>query len=112
MAYPDDSDPTEYDGTREEMDRAIRRLDVLEWLILSFAVLVALLGGAAVAFLLSVGTELPFRATWAVISILLLAVPGLFVFGRELRGNGKRRRAREGREDGPPDSERPERPPT
>jgi hypothetical protein len=83
----DDEEP--FQGTREEMARAMRRLDVLEWMILAFAIIVALLGGAMVAFILSAGTELPFRATWAVISILLLAVPGIFVFGREMLGNGE-----------------------
>lgn len=83
-----------YRGTREEMERAIRRLNVLEYLILGFTVLVALGGGAAVAFLLSAGTELPFRATWAALSLLLLIIPGALVFGRDRRkrGGGKRRR--------------------
>ena len=91
MSRPDEgNDGEEYGGTRQEMDRAMRRLDVLEWLILAFAVGVALAGGAVVAFLLSVGTELPFRLTWAILSVLLLAVPGLFVFGKELRGRGSR----------------------
>lgn len=75
----------DFQGTREEMERAIRRLDRLEWVILAFAVGVALLGGGAVAWVVSAGTELPFRATWAVLSVLLLAVPGILVFARERR---------------------------
>jgi predicted lysophospholipase L1 biosynthesis ABC-type transport system permease subunit len=70
-------------GTREEMERAIRRLNVLEYVILGFAVLVALAGGAAVAFILSSGTNLPFRLTWAVLSILLLVIPGALVLGKD-----------------------------
>jgi hypothetical protein len=74
-----------YSGTREEMSRAIRRLDLLEWLILLMAVGFALVGGAGVAWILSVGTGLGFRSTWAVLSILLLGVPGVVVWMRERR---------------------------
>lgn len=73
-------DRNPYDGTRAEMERAIRRLDVLEWLILLFALGLALLGGAAAAWLLSAGTELRFGPTWAVVSLLLLGIPGLVVW--------------------------------
>jgi hypothetical protein len=72
-----------FEGTREEMERAIRRLNVLEYIIVVAAFLLALGGGWAAAFVLSAGTVLPFRLTWAVISLLLLIVPGFFVFGRE-----------------------------
>ncbi len=77
---PDD-DP--YAGTREEMDRAIRRLDALEWVILLFAVGFALGGGALVAWILSAGTDLSFRVLWIGLSLFLLIVPGAFVFFRE-----------------------------
>jgi predicted lysophospholipase L1 biosynthesis ABC-type transport system permease subunit len=82
-------------GTREEMDRAIRRLNVLEYLILGVVILLALAGGAAVAFLLSAGTDLPFRATWAVLSFLLLVIPGVLVFGRDRRRERGRRKGRD-----------------
>jgi len=65
------------------MDKAIRRLNVLEYVILAAAFLLALGGGWAAAFILSTGTRLPFRLTWAVFSLLLLVVPGLLVFGKE-----------------------------
>jgi predicted lysophospholipase L1 biosynthesis ABC-type transport system permease subunit len=81
---------TGFEGTREEMDRAIRRLNVLEYLILAAAVVVALLGGAFVAFVLSTGTELPFRLTWGVASVFLLVVPGLAVLMRERREDRRR----------------------
>ncbi|TVP75335.1 MAG: hypothetical protein EA352_08465 [Gemmatimonadales bacterium] len=86
--------PNPYDGTREEMDRAIRRLDVLEWLILLMAVGLAVLGGAAVAFLLSAGTDLAFRPLWALTSILLLAVPGGIVWIQTRRSRRSNRRDR------------------
>ncbi len=78
---PDPDDP--YAGTREEMERAIRRLDALEWVILLAAVGFALGGGGLVAWILSAGTGLPFRLTWIVLSVLLLVIPGGVVFLRE-----------------------------
>jgi hypothetical protein len=73
----------EYEGTREEVQRAIQRLNALEYLIIAVVVLFALAGGGLVAFILSSGTRLPFRLTWGILSTLLLVVPGLFVFGRD-----------------------------
>jgi hypothetical protein len=74
-----------FKGTREEMEKAIRRLDALEWVILFFATGMALGGGAMVAWILSVGTRLPFRLTWAGLSVLLLVKPGIGVVGRVMR---------------------------
>lgn len=82
-----------YRETRMEMERVIRRLNALELLILVAAVFFALGGGALVAFLLSSGTELPFRPTWAVLSLLLFVLPGVAVFGRERRSSRKERNA-------------------
>jgi len=78
---PDPNDP--YRGTREDMRRAIRRLDALEWVILGFSTLLSLGGGAGVAWILSQGTDLPFRLIWGVVSIGLLLIPGAMVFGRD-----------------------------
>lgn len=104
----DRTDGDHFDGTRDEMDRAIRRLDTLEWMILGFAILVALLGGAGVAFLVAAGTGLPFRPTWAVVAILLLGVPGAFVFGREfLFDKGSPDRTNDGPESASPDPRPP-----
>ncbi|HIF22891.1 MAG TPA: hypothetical protein EYQ27_13540 [Gemmatimonadetes bacterium] len=67
--------------TREERDaqimhevtsRAIRRLDVLEWVIL-------------VAWLIAPTIEPGFRPTWAVTSMLLFIVPGLIALIRMRR---------------------------
>ncbi len=65
------------------MERAIRRLNVLEYLILAASFLLALAGGGLAAYILSVGTALPFRLTWAIISLTLLVIPGILVFGRD-----------------------------
>jgi len=88
--------------TRKDMERAIRRLNVLEYVIMVAAVLVALAGGGLVAFLLSAGSDLPLRPTWAVISLLLIVIPAAAVFGRE-----RRRTAREKAENGSRDSGSP-----
>lgn len=68
---------------REVMDRAVRRLDVLEYLILLLALVLALVGGALVAWILSATLGVPFRAAWAVASLLLFVVPGGAVYVRE-----------------------------
>jgi hypothetical protein len=80
---PDSGPDDPYAGTREEMQRAIRRLDALEWVILFAAVGFALGGGALVAWILSTGTGLGFRSTWIILSVLLLVIPGAFVFLKE-----------------------------
>ena len=69
--------------TRDVMERAIRRLNILEYVILGLAALLALLGGALVAWLLSETVEIPFRLGWALASLLLFLVPGAIVYARE-----------------------------
>ena len=66
----------------------LRRLDVLEYLILFFALVLALIGGALVAWILGSALDLPFRATWGIASILLFILPGGFVYLREFRKRG------------------------
>lgn len=56
--------------------RAIRRLDFLEWLIFGFGAVLAALGGALVAWLLSGMAGWDFRRTWIGASLLLFVVPG------------------------------------
>jgi len=65
------------DGSANElMDRAIRRLGILEWLFLALAATGALLAGALVAWLLQQSVGWGFRVTWVVTSLLLFVVPG------------------------------------
>jgi hypothetical protein len=73
---------------REVMSRAIRRLNVLEYLILLLALGLALLGGALVAWIVSTAAGLSFRWIWAGASLLLFIVPGGIVYLRELRSRG------------------------
>ena len=71
-------------ATREVAGRALRRLDVLEYVILLAALILALLGGALVALILTAYAGLSFRIGWAVSSLLLFIVPGGTVYLREL----------------------------
>jgi hypothetical protein len=56
--------------------RAIRRLDVLEWVGFLAAIAAAVVGGAGVAWLLTTPGSAAFRMTWIATSLLLFVVPG------------------------------------
>lgn len=73
------------EATRAAMRWTVRRLDILEFLILFLAILLALAGGALVAWFASAVVSFPFRLTWALSSLLLFIVPGGGVYLRELR---------------------------
>lgn len=79
--------------TRDVMERAIRRLNILEYVILGLAALLAILGGALVAWLLGEMVEIPFRLGWALASLLLFLVPGAIVYARENLSSTPGRRA-------------------
>jgi hypothetical protein len=79
--------------TREVTRRAIRRLDVLEWVILAAAAGLAVGGGGLVAWLVAGESARAFRLTWVVTSLVLIVVPGAFAFG------SIRREERLGRDD-------------
>mgnify|MGYP001038249658 CR=1 FL=1 len=55
--------------------RAIRRLDILEWVMIGGALILALLGGALVALVLDGMVPWGFRAVWAAASLLLFGLP-------------------------------------
>jgi predicted lysophospholipase L1 biosynthesis ABC-type transport system permease subunit len=76
---------------RETTRRALWRLNVLEYLILFLALLLALGGGALVAWILSTAADFPFRPAWGLTSLLLFIVPGGSVYLRELRRGRIRR---------------------
>jgi hypothetical protein len=75
--------------TSEVARRAIRRLDVLEWVILAAAVGLAVVGGALVAWILAGSAGGGFRLVWMVTSGLLLIVPGVIVLIRHRREERK-----------------------
>ena len=71
--------------TRRMMETAIRRLNVLEYVILGVAMALALLAGALAAWMVESVTGASFRPTWAVSSLLFFIVPGWIVLRRERR---------------------------
>lgn len=68
--------------TREVTHRAIRRLDVLEWILLAASTGFAIGSGAVVAFLTRGLLGWSFRPTWVVASVLLFVIPGAIALGR------------------------------
>jgi uncharacterized membrane protein len=67
------------------MARAVGRLNVIEYVLMGGAAVVALLGGALVGWILQNIAGIPFRITWFVASLLLFVVPGTAVLRREAR---------------------------
>jgi len=57
--------------------RAIRRLDMLEWVIFLGGALLATVAGGLVAWLMVGIAGWDFRTTWMGASVLLFVVPGL-----------------------------------
>ncbi|HEX9885315.1 MAG TPA: hypothetical protein VGA70_02465 [Longimicrobiales bacterium] len=76
--------------TRQVAGRAIRRLGILEVMLLGGAMALALVAGALVAFVLDASLGWPFRPTWAAASLLLFILPGALTLRRH-RTNGGRR---------------------
>lgn len=68
---------------RRSMERAIRRLNALEYFILAGAMALALVAGALAAWLVETLFGAPFRASWAVSSLLFFVVPGAIALRRE-----------------------------
>lgn len=61
---------------REVTQRAIRRLDLLEWVVWGAGALMAMVAGAAVAWVMAAAAGWSFRPTWIVASMLLFVIPG------------------------------------
>lgn len=76
------------DAAREAVQWIVGRLNVLEYLILFFALVLALAGGALVAWALHSALSLSFRWIWALSSLVLFILPGGFVYLREFRKTG------------------------
>lgn len=66
------------------METAIRRLNILEFVILGVVVVLALIAGAFLAWLLESTIGASFRLVWGVASVLFFVVPGAFVHRRDL----------------------------
>ena len=72
-------------AARKVMTRAIRRLNVLEWILLAAAAVASLAGGWLAALLGRSALGLPFRATWMIASLLLFLIPGAMALLAERR---------------------------
>ncbi|GMR12372.1 MAG: hypothetical protein BMS9Abin29_0561 [Gemmatimonadota bacterium] len=77
-------------GTRRMMERAVGRLNLFEYVLMGGAAIVALLGGAGIAWILQIAVGIPFRVSWFVASLLLFVLPGAAVLRREARAESKK----------------------
>lgn len=96
-AHEPDTEDTR--AARKVMTRAIRRLNVLEWILLGAAAIASLVGGWLAALLGRSALGLPFRATWMIASLLLFLIPGAMALVAERRSRNaapKRDSARQG----------------
>ncbi|HIA72941.1 MAG TPA: hypothetical protein EYO20_04130 [Gemmatimonadetes bacterium] len=82
MNHASRSDQGDVKVAREVAARAILRLNLLEWVILGGAGLIAILGGWLVSWLIAPQLKVSFRSTWMGLSMLLFAVPGLIAIFR------------------------------
>lgn len=73
MSRPDEESAARLHAVAQ---RAIRRLDVLEWVIFAVGAALATLGGVVVAGMLSAMAGWDFRSVWIGASLLLFIVPG------------------------------------
>lgn len=78
---------------RATLKRAVRRLNVLELILLGAAVIAALAGGWLAALLGTRAFDMPFRATWVTASITFFIVPALLALGIERFKRSAARRA-------------------
>lgn len=97
-------------AAREVTARAIRRLDVLKWLLLAGTAALAVGGGAVVAGLLSGQVGFAFRPTWIAASVVIFVVSGavsLVRMRRERRRPSRRPAGQRASTEGhPPNRER------
>ncbi len=71
---------------RAAMSRVTRRLNLLETILLGAAMIAGLAGGWLAAILARRAFDFPFRTTWLVASLLLLAIPATLAWTMEKRG--------------------------
>ncbi|MCG6989089.1 MAG: hypothetical protein LJF06_13045 [Gemmatimonadetes bacterium] len=70
---------------KEVTSRALKRLDVLEWVMLLGAATLSAVAGALVGVLAAHVLGFSFRVTWVVASLLIFGVPGWFAMRRAKR---------------------------
>ena len=101
MTSPADREAAE--RARVVAQRAIRRLTLLESVIFAVGGLLAIGGGAVVAWVLEGMVGSPFRETWMVASFLLFVIAGgwaIIQIRKEERADALRARAKPERDDG------------
>lgn len=81
--------PEDFD---EERRRIVRQISVITWGLAAGAVVMAVIGGALLAWIFT-GLGLPFLRTWLIVALLLLAVPAAVHLapkpGRRDEGDGE-----------------------
>lgn len=81
---------------RANLNRAVRRLNVLELILLGAAVFAALGGGWLAALLGAKAFGMPFRATWITASFAFFIIPAAIALGLERSKRRAAARARGG----------------
>jgi uncharacterized membrane protein len=90
---PSRGDRRDAELAREVARRAIRRLDILESVMIAGGAVLALVGGAGIAWLLAALDGFAFGPTWVVASLILFVVPGavaIFIIRRDQREASRR----------------------
>lgn len=87
---------------RASLNRAVRRLNVLELILLGAAAIVALAGGWLAALLGAKAFGLPFRITWITASLAFFIIPALLALGIERWKRAGARKTGEAADDGTP----------
>ena len=96
-------------GRREEQEaravqrvasRAVRRLELLEWVTLGVAVLAATVGGALVATVVAEPLGMAVRWAWVAASLVMFAVPALAALWKTRREERSLRERSTNDEDG------------
>lgn len=77
-------------AAREVTERAVRRLGMMETLLMMAAGLMALVAGALTAWLLAGAMDWPFRPLWIAASVIFFVVPGGVVLVRARRDEAER----------------------
>ena len=73
-------DAADVEAVRAVLNRAARRLNILEFIILGAAIIASVAGGWLAALLAGRAFGFPFRATWVGASLALFLIPALVAF--------------------------------
>lgn len=99
-SVPHDADREAAQQAQEVTRRAIRRLDILEGVIFALGALLAMGGGAVVAWIVAGAGIVAFRPAWIAASLILFIVPGTITIMKIRRdARAMRHVSREERED-------------